>query len=115
MKLLALTFSLPLVLSSCGTHQIEEKQIQPVSKTVARRDLDEDIFHLAKPDLDVTYVYLITDKTGKLVFLGENKGYNSAGKNNEGIWINMKNPRTDEERPVFVINNVIISSFRLDQ
>jgi hypothetical protein len=115
MKLLALTFSLPLMLSSCGTHHIEEKQIQPIPKTIVRRELDDDIFHLAKPDHDITYVYLIADKTGKLVFLGENKGYSSAGKSNEGIWINMRNPRTDEERPVFVMNNVIISSFRLDQ
>lgn len=115
MKVLASLFTLPLFLSSCGTTKVEEKQIQPLQerKNIVR-DIDIETLDITKPSV-VTYVYIITDKAGKLVFLGENRGYDITKDTREGVWINMKNPRTDEMRPVLVHNNIIVSSFRLDQ
>ena len=123
MKLIATLFSLPLILSSCGTQSREDKTIPSLLDTrrVPRRETaEEDPFDLTKPNNSITYVYLIADKAGKLIYLGENKGYDTSsithrsGGSEEGVWINMKNPRTNESRPVYVNQNVVVSASRLD-
>ena len=113
MKSIALLFSLPVMLSSCGTTH-NEKQIQPIQeRVVSRREVEEEL-DLGRYNSN-TYVYLISDKSGKLVFLGENRGYNISNRiNEEGVWLTMRNPRTNEPKPVYVYNNIIVSSFRLD-
>lgn len=122
MKLIASLFSLPLILSSCGTRSIEDKAIAPfidARRGVRKEVTEEDPFDIIKSNNSITYVYLIADKAGKLIYLGENKGYDTSSithksSTDEGTWINMKNPRTNESRPVYVNQNVVVSSCRLD-
>jgi len=105
------------------------------------RKILKDILELRDQEGLITYTYIMNELTGKLIFLGQSVGYgipyatqytnpmkrvyentvipqadpnglfspNSA----EGTWILLKDPTSNETRPIYVEPRVIVSPFKL--
>jgi len=114
----------------------------PAIKNFRERKILKDILELRDQEGLVTYTYLYSDMTGKLIFLGESVGYGipcatqytnpekytveggslpQADPNGlfspesaEGTWVLLKEPRGNRVRPVYVEPRIVVSPFKLE-
>lgn len=114
----------------------------PAIKNFRERKLLKDILELRDQEGLTTYTYIVSEMTGKLVFLGETIGYGipyatqytspqkkmdyrdialpQADPNGlffpasaEGTWILMKDPNSKKAQVVYVEPRIIVSPFKL--
>jgi hypothetical protein len=109
----------------------------PAIKNFREKRILKDIYELRDQSNLNTYTYIVSEMTGKLVFLGESIGYGipaatqytnpmkSAGvpqadpnglyspASAEGTWIMLKDPNGKDVKPVYVEPRIIVSPFKL--
>lgn len=154
---ICLSFFLLLVLFGCEdtSDDIQRKQQEkilaegtaqtgmPAIINFRERKILKDILELRDQEGLVTYTYLFSQMTGKLVFFGETIGYGipyatqytspmkhsnnthayampQADPNGlfspasaEGTWVLMKDPAGDKVLPIYIEERIIVSPFKL--
>ena len=114
----------------------------PAIKNFRERKILKEIIELRDQEGLVTYTYLYSDMTGKLIYLGETIGYGlpyatqytnpekasgngyalpQADPNGlfspssaEGTWILLKDPNGNSVKPVYVEPRIVVSPFKLN-
>jgi hypothetical protein len=104
----------------------------PAIKNFREKKLLKDILEMRDQDGLTTYVYLVSEQTGKLIYFGEAIGYgipystqytnpSKADPNGlyspasaEGTWVMLKDPNGKDVKPVYIEPKIIVSPFKLN-
>lgn len=113
----------------------------PAIKNFREKKILKDIYELRDQSGLITYTYLFSEMTGKLVYLGESIGYGIPASTQysnpqkydfgitlpqsepnglfspasaEGTWILLKDPNSKEVKPIYCEARVIVSPFKIN-